>query len=75
MPSEKRSYLHCKQCVLGRQTQRLEVSVSERGLYVDCKKHGPVATFDPQRLADMMARAGECEFCALGQPHDHNEGR
>lgn len=66
-----RGFVHCKQCVLRQQVQRLEVGVTDEGLLVSCKKHGIVVHFTPELLAETIASPPPCDLCARGEPHAH----
>jgi hypothetical protein len=57
------AFIHCRRCVVGRQTQRLEVGLTSEGLRVQCKKHGLVGDFTPASLAARLAHPPECECC------------
>ncbi len=61
--SEIRSFVHCRRCAEGQQTQRLEVGLTGEGLRVQCKKHGLVAEFSLGTLADLLAHPPGCECC------------
>lgn len=61
--SDLRGFIHCRACVAGQQTQRLEVGLSSSALVVLCKKHGLVGEFTPESLGVLLAHPPECECC------------
>lgn len=64
---EIRMYFHCRKCVESRQTERLEAGLTETGLRVDCRKHGLVGHFTPERLAELIADRPGCDCCPGGK--------
>lgn len=64
------AFIHCRRCVVGRQTQRLEVGFTGDALRVQCRKHGLVGDFTPASLAARLEHPPECECCRLqrGEP-------
>lgn len=69
MPDDTRihTYFHCRACVMGQQTPRLEAGVSTTGIVVQCKKHGLVGHFDPTKLAAVIMAGPMCECCPGGR--------
>lgn len=64
MTQEIHTYLHCKRCLGAWQTERLEVGFTAQGLLLHCRKHGQVALFTPEQVAERIARPPECDCCA-----------
>ncbi len=60
------SYFHCKACMTGNQTERLEVGLTPTGILVCCKKHGVVGGFTPAQLTAEIQRGPRCECCPGG---------
>lgn len=60
------SYAHCRACVVGRQTERLEAGISRTGVVINCKKHGIVTHFSPEQLREQIARGPQCDCCPGG---------
>jgi hypothetical protein len=67
MVPEIHSYVHCKQCVMGHQTERIEAGLTATGIRVDCKKHGLITHFTPDELRAQMARGPQCDCCPGGR--------
>ncbi len=61
------TFAHCRACVLGGQTPRVEVGLTTHGIRVQCKKHGLIAHWTPQQLADQVARGPQCDCCPGGK--------
>lgn len=66
MTDEIHSYFHCKQCVRGGQTERIEAGLTRTGIRVDCKKHGLIGHFTPQQLTEWLAKGPLCDCCPGG---------
>ncbi len=60
------SFIHCKTCVLGRQTSRTEVGISQTGVVVQCKKHGIVVHMSPEQLTEQLTLGARCGCCPGG---------
>jgi hypothetical protein len=60
------SYFHCRKCVIGGQTERLEIGLTRTGMLVACRKHGKVEHFTPDKLSEQLARGPQCECCPEG---------
>lgn len=60
------TFVQCKTCVLGQQTERLEAGISRTGVAIRCKKHGLVAHFSPEELLQQLARGPQCHCCPGG---------
>jgi len=65
--TEIRMYFHCRRCSVSGQTERLEAGISATGLRVDCKKHGLVGHFTPEKLRECLANPPECDCCPGGR--------
>lgn len=63
---EIHSFIHCRACVEGRQTPRIEVGVSRTGVVVNCKKHGIIVHLSPEQLQEELARGAQCDCCPGG---------
>lgn len=63
---EIHSFAHCRTCVLGGQTQRLECGISRTGFVVRCKKHGLVWHLSPGQLSAEIAKGPQCACCPGG---------
>jgi len=63
---EIHSFVHCRKCVTGGQTERLEVGMTRTGLRVQCKKHGLIVDFTPEFLLAQLARGPQCDCCPGG---------
>ncbi len=60
------SFVHCKQCMLHYQTERLEAGLSHTGVVIQCKKHGLIVHFSPEELAQQLTRGPQCDCCPGG---------
>ena len=60
------SYIHCRACTVGGQTERLEVGISRTGMIVNCKKHGIVGHFSLGQLGAELDRGPRCDCCPGG---------
>lgn len=63
---EIHTFLHCRKCTLGGQTERLEVGITRSGIRVDCRKHGLVGHFTAEQVAEWVAKGIRCECCPGG---------
>lgn len=61
------TYLHCKRCLGAWQTERVDIGFTPRGILLNCPKHGPIAHFTPDQVAQRVARGPECDCCAGGK--------
>ena len=57
MTQEIHTYLQCKRCLGAWQTERLEVGFTPRGILLSCRKHGQIAHFTPEQVAEQIAAA------------------
>lgn len=60
------TFAHCKACVMGGQTPRIEAGLSSTGIVIQCKKHGLVAHFGPEELRAQLSRGPQCDCCPGG---------
>lgn len=70
MTHEIHTYLHCKRCLGAWQTERVEVGFTPEGIRLNCRKHGLIAHFTPEQIAERITRPPECDCCAGGKHRD-----
>ncbi len=63
---EIHTFFHCRQCVERQQTGRIEAGLTRTGIMVQCKKHGTVGHFTPEKLREWLARGPQCACCPGG---------
>jgi hypothetical protein len=66
MSLEIHSYAHCLTCVANKQTERLEVGLTRKGIQIQCPKHGLVWHLTPDDLRDQLAKGPQCMCCPGG---------
>jgi hypothetical protein len=55
MTLEIHTYLRCKRCLASWQTERPEIGLTRQGILLNCPKHGQIAHFTPEQLAERAA--------------------
>lgn len=64
MLDEIHTYFHCRTCLERKQTERIEVGLTDAGIRIQCPKHGKVLQLTPEQLEARVARGPQCDCCA-----------